>query len=82
MSTIGQLRAADKRVKDILNALKGADAQDQDQQDRLGAELKSATDGARAEGREAEPGHRPANDPEHFRLDNTGIRSSVLDRAN
>lgn len=44
MSTIGEVRAAEKRVRDILNAFKGADAQDQDLQDRLGAELKGATD--------------------------------------
>ena len=31
-------------MKDILDALKVADAQDRNLQDRLGAELKSATD--------------------------------------
>ena len=44
MSTIGEVKAAERRVKNILDALKRADAQDQDLQDRLGAELKSATD--------------------------------------
>ena len=44
MSTIGEVKAAERRVKDILHALKGADARDQGLQDRLGAELKRATD--------------------------------------
>lgn len=44
MSTIGEVKAAERRVKDILHALKGADVQDHGLQDRLGAELKSATD--------------------------------------
>jgi len=44
MSTIGEVRAAEKRVKNVLNALRGADTQDQGLQDRLAAELKSATD--------------------------------------
>lgn len=44
MSTIGEVKAAEGRVKDILDALKVADAQDRNLQDRLGAELKSATD--------------------------------------
>lgn len=44
MSTIGEVRAAEKRVKDALDALKEANVRDQNLQDRLGAELKSATD--------------------------------------
>lgn len=44
MSTIGEVRAAEKRVKSALAAIKGADAQDQGLQDRLAAELKTATD--------------------------------------
>jgi len=44
MSTIGEVKAAERRVRNILGALKGADAQDQGLQDRLGAELKRATD--------------------------------------
>jgi len=44
MSTIGEVKAAERRVRNILETLKGADAQDQDLQDRLGAELRRATD--------------------------------------
>ena len=41
MSTIEEVRVAEKKVKEVLNALKKADAQDTKS---LGAELMCATD--------------------------------------
>ena len=41
MSTIEEVRVAEKRVKEVLDALKKADAQDANS---LGAELMCATD--------------------------------------
>lgn len=41
MSTIDELRAAEKRVQEITEAIKRAAAEDQD---RLGIELQKATD--------------------------------------
>jgi len=41
MSTIEEVRIAEKRVKEVLDELKKTDAQDPNS---LGAELKSATD--------------------------------------
>jgi hypothetical protein len=41
MSTIEEVRTAEKKVKEVLDALKKADAQDPNS---LGAELISATD--------------------------------------
>ena len=44
-STIEEVIAAEARVKNVLEALKKADPEDQHLQDRLAHELKSATDG-------------------------------------
>ena len=41
MSTIEEVRAAEKKVQEVLDALKKAGAQDPD---HLGIELKNATD--------------------------------------
>jgi hypothetical protein len=42
MSTIEEVRAAEKKVQEVLNALNKIDAQDCN--NHLGAELKDATD--------------------------------------
>ena len=44
MSTIEEVRVAENNVKSVLDALKKADRQDQNLQDRLSVELKIATD--------------------------------------
>lgn len=41
MSTIEEVRAAEKKVQEVLDALKKADAQDPN---HLGGELRNATD--------------------------------------
>jgi hypothetical protein len=44
MSTIDEVRAAEKRMKNAQDALRKADEQDRELQRRLAAELTSATD--------------------------------------
>ena len=60
MSTIEDVRAAEKKVQEVLDALKKADPQDLN---HLSAELRNATDHYARAKQNSAPKPRPCNNP-------------------